>query len=106
MARMAASFVDNGYRGSYEFSEPSEYRVSFRGGQYTEYIFAGPDMPEILTAYTWLTGRIAPPPLWSLGLPPMPVVPLHAAGGRSAGRSAPAAPDPVRRPVAGHRIHG
>jgi alpha-glucosidase len=65
--RMAASFVDNGYRGSYEFSQSSEYRISFRGGQYTEYVFAGPDMPEILNAYTWLTGRIAPPPLWSLG---------------------------------------
>ena len=24
-------------------------------------------MPAILTAYTWLTGRTAPPPLWSLG---------------------------------------
>ena len=65
--RMAASFVDNGYRGSYEFSQSSEYRISFRGGQYTEYVFAGPHMPEILNAYTWLTGRIAPPPLWSLG---------------------------------------
>ena len=64
--RMAASFVD-GYRGSYEFSQSSEYRISFRGGQYTEYVFAGPHMPEILNAYTWLTGRIAPPPLWSLG---------------------------------------
>jgi alpha-glucosidase len=32
---MAASFVDNGYRGSYEFSQPEEYRISFRGGQYT-----------------------------------------------------------------------
>ena len=65
--RMAASFVDNGYRGSYEFSQSSEYRISFRGGQYTEYIFAGPHMPDILNAYTWLTGRIAAPPLWSLG---------------------------------------
>ena len=64
---MAASFVDNGYRGAYEFSQPEEYRISFRGGQYTEYVFAGPDMPEILEAYTWLTGRAAPPPLWSLG---------------------------------------
>ena len=44
-----------------------EYRVHFAGGQYTEYIFAGPGMPEILTAYTGLTGRTAPPPLWSLG---------------------------------------
>jgi alpha-glucosidase len=64
---MAASFVDNGYRGSYEFSHPEEYRIHFFGGQYTEYIFAGPDMPGILATYTWLTGRLAPPPLWSLG---------------------------------------
>ena len=64
---MAGSFIDNAYRGSYEFSHKEEYRVHFAGGQYTEYIFAGPRMPEILTAYTWLTGRTAPPPLWSLG---------------------------------------
>jgi alpha-glucosidase len=64
---MAGSFVDNGYRGSYEFSPAEEYRISFAGGQYTEYVFAGPDMPAILAAYTWLTGRMAPPPLWSLG---------------------------------------
>ena len=64
---MSGSFVDNGYRGAYEFSQPEEYRIHFAGGQYTEYIFAGPRMPAILTAYTWLTGRTAPPPLWSLG---------------------------------------
>jgi alpha-glucosidase len=64
---MAGSFVDNGYRAEYEFSRPEEYRVHFQGGQYTEYVFAGPGMPEILERYTWLTGRIAPPPLWSLG---------------------------------------
>ena len=64
---MAASFLDNGYRGAYEFSHPEEYRVHFTGGQYTEYIFAGPRMPDILTAYTELTGRMALPPLWSLG---------------------------------------
>jgi len=64
---MMGSFVDNGYRGEYEFSGLEEYRVSFRGGQYTEYIFAGPDMPAILTGYTWLTGRMSLPPLWALG---------------------------------------
>jgi len=64
---MAGSFVDNGYRGAYEFSGKEEYRIHFAGGQYTEYIFAGPRMPDILEAYTWLTGRTAPPPLWSLG---------------------------------------
>ena len=65
--RMAASFVDNGYRGEYEFSPDEEYRLTFRGGQYTEYVFVGPDMPAILESYTWLTGRTSPPPLWSLG---------------------------------------
>ncbi len=64
---MAASFLDNGYRAEYEFSGPEEYRITFTGGQYTEYVFAGPDMPDILTDYTWLTGRAAPPPLWALG---------------------------------------
>lgn len=44
-----------------------EYEIHFAGGQYSEYIFAGPGMPAILEAYTWLTGRTAPPPLWALG---------------------------------------
>ena len=64
---MAASFVDNGYQADYEFSHDEEYRIHFRGGQYTEYVFAGPSMPDILRHYTWLTGRMSPPPLWSLG---------------------------------------
>jgi alpha-glucosidase len=64
---VVASFVDNGYRASYEFAPAEEYRIHFSGGQYTEYIFAGPGMPEILNSYTWLTGRTAPPPMWALG---------------------------------------
>lgn len=64
---MAASFLDNGHRGHYDFGPPEEYRIHFAGGQYTEYVFAGPDLPDILGAYTWLTGRAAPPPLWALG---------------------------------------
>ena len=47
---MAGSFVDNGYRGEYEFSRDDEYRVTFHGGQWTEYVFAGPVMPSILSA--------------------------------------------------------
>jgi alpha-glucosidase len=63
---IAASFVDNGYRAHYEFSRPEEYRIHFEGGQYTEYVFAGPEVRDVLRAYTWLTGRAAPPPLWAL----------------------------------------
>ncbi|MGO9752760.1 MAG: TIM-barrel domain-containing protein [Solirubrobacteraceae bacterium] len=65
--RMAASFLDNGYRATYDFTGPAQYAIHFEGGQYTEYIFAGPGMADILSAYTWLTGRMALPPLWSLG---------------------------------------
>ncbi|WP_026925191.1 glycoside hydrolase family 31 protein [Glycomyces arizonensis] len=64
---VAASFVDNGYRGTYDFGPRGHYMIGFAGGQYTEYVFAGPDMPGVLEAYTWLTGRAGLPPLWSLG---------------------------------------
>jgi alpha-glucosidase len=64
---MAGSFVDNGYRGSYEFSPAEEYRITFSGGQWTEYVFAGPEMGAILRDYTGLTGRLSPPPIWALG---------------------------------------
>lgn len=66
-ARMVGFFVDNGYRGHFEFSDRWTYKYQFLGGQYTEYVFAGPAMRDILEAYTWITGRMAPPPLWSLG---------------------------------------
>ncbi len=65
--KMAGLFIDNGYRGNFEFNHQTNYALQFEGGQYSEYIFASPTMPEILQAYTWLTGRMQPPPLWSLG---------------------------------------
>jgi alpha-glucosidase len=65
---MAGFFIDNAFKARFEFDHPHHYRYQFEGGQYTEYVFAGPDMPGILGAYTELTGRMAPPPLWSLGV--------------------------------------
>ena len=65
--QVSASFVDNGYRAAYDFTAPDSLSFRFEGGQYTEYVFAGPELPKILEAYTWLTGRTAPPPLWALG---------------------------------------
>ncbi len=51
----------------FELSHGSSYSYQFDGGQYTEYIFAGPSMRQILESYSWLTGRMLPPPLWALG---------------------------------------
>ena len=64
---VAGSFVDNGYRAAYDFTDAEEYVIRFEGGQYTEYVFAGPAMADVLEAYTWLTGRTKLPPLWALG---------------------------------------
>jgi len=64
---MSASFVDNGYRAHYDFRHGERSTVQFEGGQYTEYVFAGPELRSILEAYTWLTGRTSLPPLWALG---------------------------------------
>lgn len=64
---MAGFFIDNPWRGEFEFAAGKTYRFVFRGGSYVEYVFAGPRMPAILEAYTALTGRMAPPPLWALG---------------------------------------
>ena len=64
---VAGSFVDNGYRAHYDFTAAEEYAIRFEGGQYTEYVFAGPDIADVVEAYTWLTGRPSLPPLWALG---------------------------------------
>jgi len=64
---VGSSFVDNGHRAFYDFTASDEYAIHFEGGQYTEYVFAGPGLHAILEAYTWLTGRMALPPLWALG---------------------------------------
>ncbi len=67
-ADLSGFFVDNGYAGRFEFSHRDLVRYHFAGGQYVEYVFAGPRLPDILEAYTELTGRIQVPPLWALGL--------------------------------------
>jgi alpha-glucosidase len=66
-APMAGFYIDNPWRGEFEFPVGATYRFEFLGGQYDEYIFAGPGMPKILEGYTALTGRMPAPPLWALG---------------------------------------
>jgi alpha-glucosidase len=66
-AALSGSFIDNGYKANFEFGGSDNYRIEFHGGQYTEYVFAGPNMKEVLEAYTFITGRISLPPIWALG---------------------------------------
>ncbi len=64
---IAGSFIDNSYRSFYDFTAADTYEINFTGGQYSEYVFAGPAMSSILENYTWLTGRTKLPPMWALG---------------------------------------
>ena len=66
-AGMAGFFLDNPYRARFDFQADETFAIRFLGGQYTEYVFAGPSMPGILADYTALTGRMQVPPLWALG---------------------------------------
>jgi alpha-glucosidase len=66
-AALSGSFIDNGYKANFEFEAQDSYLIEFHGGQYTEYVFAGPSMKDVLEGYTFVTGRISPPPLWALG---------------------------------------
>jgi alpha-glucosidase len=66
-AALSGSFLDNGYKANFEFDARDVYKVEFHGGQYTEYVFAGPSMKAVLEGYTFITGRISPPPIWALG---------------------------------------
>ena len=72
---MAASFVDNGYRARYDFSAAEEYAFRFEGGQYTEYIFAGPEMPDILARLHVADRPHRAPAAVGARLPPVPLVP-------------------------------
>jgi len=64
---ISGSFIDNGYKANFEFEASDQYRIEFHGGQYTEYVFAGPSMKDVLEAYTFITGRMSLPPIWALG---------------------------------------
>ncbi len=66
-APMSGHFIDNPWRATFDFPQSDCHQISFTAGQYQEYVFAGPEMAEILREYTELTGRMSAPPLWALG---------------------------------------
>jgi alpha-glucosidase len=60
-------FIDNSYPAYFDFTADGQYHMHFAGGHYVEYVFAGSTLKDILEGFSWLTGRIEPPPLWALG---------------------------------------
>lgn len=65
---VAGSFLDNAYRTRFDLTgDQVGLELGADGGQWCEYVMAGPEVADVLEAYTWLTGRAALPPMWALG---------------------------------------
>ena len=62
-------FLDTTWRSTFDFALSRRDAVCFgaEGGALDWYFIAGPSPKQVLTNYTWLTGRMPLPPLWSLG---------------------------------------
>ena len=63
-------FFDNTYKSFFNFNASTDSTMSFfgaEGGAMNYYFFSASTIAGILKDYTWLTGRISMPPIWSLG---------------------------------------
>ena len=62
-------FLDNTYQSDFNFGASNDRFSSFgaRGGEMNYYFIYHKQVSDIITSYTWLTGRMKMPPLWSLG---------------------------------------
>lgn len=62
-------FFDNTFHSYFDFGKESQdyYYFGSENGNLDYYVFAGKSMTEIVEQYTWLTGRMPLPQLWTLG---------------------------------------
>ncbi|CAL2086070.1 Alpha-glucosidase, family GH31 [Tenacibaculum sp. 190524A02b] len=62
-------FFDNTFKTFFDFCHERRNVTSFwaHGGEMNYYFFFGPDMQDVITRYTDLTGKPELPPLWALG---------------------------------------
>ncbi len=62
-------FFDNTFRTFFDFSHERRNVTSFwaEGGEMNYYFIYGPQMSNVVTTYTHLTGKPEMPPLWALG---------------------------------------
>jgi alpha-glucosidase len=63
-------FFDNTHKSYFDFGASSDEQMSWfgaDGGDMNYYFFGAQGVAQIIEDYTWLTGRMEMPPLWSLG---------------------------------------
>ncbi|GAB2705453.1 hypothetical protein GCM10027037_34130 [Mucilaginibacter koreensis] len=63
-------FLDNTHKSYFDFGASTDNQTSWFGadaGDLNYYFFGAQGVARIIEDYTWLTGRMEMPPLWSLG---------------------------------------
>ena len=63
-------FFDNTHKSYFDFGASTDEQMSWfgaDGGDMNYYFFGAQSVSQIIEDYTWLTGRMEMPPLWSLG---------------------------------------
>jgi alpha-glucosidase len=63
-------FLDNTHKSYFDFGASTDEEASWfgaDGGDLNYYFFGAQGVAKIIEDYTWLTGRMEMPPLWSLG---------------------------------------
>lgn len=68
--RVFGIFFDNSYRSFFNFGGSTDGKMYFfgaEGGALNYYFFGASTVSGQIRDYTWLTGRMPMPPLWSLG---------------------------------------
>ncbi|MDB5132227.1 MAG: alpha-glucosidase [Mucilaginibacter sp.] len=63
-------FFDNTHKSYFDFGATTDEQMSWfgaEGGDMNYYFFGAQSVQQIIEDYTWLTGRMEMPPLWSLG---------------------------------------
>ncbi|MGB3590705.1 MAG: glycoside hydrolase family 31 protein [Nonlabens sp.] len=62
-------FFDNTFRSFFDFAQERHHVTSFwaQGGSMDYYFIYGPDVNNVISGYTELTGKPELPPLWALG---------------------------------------
>ncbi|MFA6451781.1 MAG: glycoside hydrolase family 31 protein [bacterium] len=66
-------FFDSPWKSAFDLRRTTRrtsrgtYSYSAEGGELNYYFIAGPDIKNVISRYTWLTGRMPLPPRWSIG---------------------------------------
>ncbi len=62
-------YFDNSYKSFFNFGASNNRFASFSAdsGAMNYYFIEGSDVGDLIKSYTWLTGRMEMPPMWSLG---------------------------------------